>query len=190
MKRYLAQLLSDIEQAKRQPPQLYNKLKENIFEWLPREEDEQQAPKKTIEAWTGIQQYALPPVDRLQDNQLTVLLTALKELLAVYNCHFVTNNPIPESVQYRAIRRGWLQLSPMTRFHEHQFRFCNKEQHGNGCHLGDQYCQCQLISDIIFPSQCMEEDWTEADEERFWNRQDEKRKDEGEWLFDLDDDEM
>ncbi|MFK7936431.1 MAG: hypothetical protein AB8G22_23150 [Saprospiraceae bacterium] len=185
----MAQLLADIDYVREHPPQIYREAEEDIFEWLPPDEDEQQAPKKTIEEWTGIKQYALPPADRLKDRQLSVLLESLKELLAVYNCHFVLLVEVPERIQYQALRRGWFQISPMTRFHEHHFSFCNKEENETGCHLGNEYCHCRII-DEMFPKSYTEEEWTEADEERFWNRQNDRKRDEGSWLFDLDDDEF
>lgn len=189
MKRYLAQLISDIDQARLNPPQLYKEAEIDIFEWLPPDEDEQQAPKKTIEEWTGIKQYALPPANRLKDRQLSVLLESLKELLAVYNCHFVLIITVPERLQYKALRRGWFQLSPMTRFHENHFSFCNKEKNGEGCHLGEEYCHCRIVTSM-FPSQLDDEEWTEADEERFWNNYDNHKRDRDSWLFDFDDDEF
>jgi len=187
MEKYLAQLLADIDRVRLHPPELYREAEVDIFEWLPPDEDEQQAPKKTLEEWTGIKQYALPPANRLKDRQLSVLLESLKELLVAFNCHFVLIASVPERLQYQALRRGWFQMSPMTRFHEHHFNFCNTEKNGEGCHLGE-HCQCRAVSEMI-PSQ-IEEEWTEADEERFWSDYDNRKRDRDNWLFGFDDDEF
>lgn len=167
MERYMQQLMEDIETARQNLPQLWQEAEVDICDWLSQEEDERQAPRKTVAEWTGIQQAQLPPADRLTPEQLHSLMQALSKLLDDINCSFVTLIAVPEVIQYQTLRQMWEQEHAWLRWHQNFFDFCEPGQAHGTCEMGSEYCHCKFIADMRSEFED-EEPWTEEDEERFW----------------------
>lgn len=106
MHHYLTHLLSDIASATENVswPFIRKEGGYDLGDWIPDEEEERMAPGRELDAWTGIRQEQLPPVDMLSDEQVHTLLVALKKLLDAYNCSFVLQTEVPERIQYMTIR--------------------------------------------------------------------------------------
>lgn len=176
MQKYLNQLLGDVHLATENPPQAYLVDAYGLQDWMPAHEEEEQAQKKSLEEWTDIIQDAIPPDHLLTDEQVEVLLDAFKKLLRAYNCHFIMLVVgVPERVQYRALRNGWKQVSPLMRWHEYFFNFCNDEKPTQGCLLGEEYCHCRVVNERI-SDRDKEEEWSEEEEAAFWREYERNKK--------------
>ncbi|MEM9888615.1 MAG: hypothetical protein AAF849_22150 [Bacteroidota bacterium] len=175
MQKYVHYLLTDIRAATDDLPVPWiEKETYEIADWLPREEDEKQAPKRTIEEWTGIRQEALPPDDRLTEEQIAVLMEALKALLNELNAYFcMTFINVPLRLQYRAMRMQWQQEHVWLQWHDGFFKLCEEDQAHGTCGLGWDHCQCRHFAELS--KDWDDSPWTEADEER-WQREMEERE--------------
>ena len=151
MRRYMEQLLDDIRAAAAAPPTPW-------FDSQADEEDEMGetngldrallAPWRSIEDWTGISKVALPPADRLTEQQQHDLLEALKDLLGALRCHVVFQQTnVPLALQYSAVREGFDQQIPLAHAKDHFFAFCQPGQDPDHCLLG-QYCECRFLDPL------------------------------------------
>lgn len=148
MERYCRQLLSDIRQAKANVPQpwwLFTNWEDTILPWT---EDVKNAPRKSLEEWTGLKKEALPPADLLTDTQMRSLLQELKDMLGEYNCHVVFQISVPERTQYEVIRQRYDQHSPLLYANMHFFEFCDPGEKRGNCLLGD-YCHCRFFDNLL-----------------------------------------
>lgn len=176
MQKYIDQLIRDIHLAKDdlRVPWIEKKEGYEIDEWLSGEEDEQQAPVRTIEDWSSIKQEQLPPAERLTDKQTEALFEALKILLAGFNCNFVVHFETPIRIQYEVMRSMWQQEHGWMSWHPNFFDVCEDEQPFGTCAFGDEYCQCKKLAN--YTKNWDETVWTDEDDERFWDEMDERRQ--------------
>ncbi len=175
MQKYLTQLIADIQVAKEDmlPPWI-PKASYELDEWLPTDEDEQQAPKRSVEDWTGIKQEMLPPPEHLTEEQAATLLKVLEELLSEINCHWVTQIKVPVYLQYATIRRRWQQEHAWLMWHENFFDYCEEGQIHGSCGFGMEYCHCRFFAEMS--KDWDKTPWTEEDETRLLEELEERRQ--------------
>lgn len=150
LQRYINQLLEDIQEATQNVPEPYHLLEEELddeFGMLPWMEDPKKSPTKSLEEWTNLKKEQFPPESKLTDEQVSVLLTAIKGLLETYNCSAVFQIEVPERIQYRVIRARFQQEVPMLKANYFFFEFCDKKDNKDRseCILGEKYCHCAFF---------------------------------------------
>lgn len=148
MQNYLLQLLTDIQHASENISSPYADTANGICDWITDEEEEQTAPVRNLQDWTGIHAEMLPPESMLNDEQVNALLNALNKLLSEYNWHFVLQTTVPERIQYETIRRNFDQDAKIKRWHMVFFRLCKPGTEHKSCALGE-YCQCLFYKDLF-----------------------------------------
>jgi hypothetical protein len=141
---YLKQLLSDIEYSTRNANfNLSEKSYHQEF-WI-QEGDE---ISLSLCACTGIQKEMLPPAHMLDEPELSILLQALKRMLAAYNCHFVLQMEVPEEFQYETIRQHLDQKIKRSKSRIGFFERCTPGTRYEKCTLGD-YCHCAFFEKFV-----------------------------------------
>ena len=164
LQRYIDQLLTDIEVATNNVPASYHTWEEQAdeeFGLLPWMEDADNAPKKSLEEWSGLKKEQFPPESRLTDAQISVLLEAIKKMLDAYNCSAVFQISVPERIQYRVIRARFNQKVPMLKANYFFFEFCDKKDGDadrSQCLLGE-YCHCAFFEEFFERFEEEEEDF-------------------------------
>jgi hypothetical protein len=147
MQRYLEQLFDDIAIAiahvKDAPAKKYD-----LYDWVSEEKEEQTAPIRNLQEWTGIYQEMLPPEEMLNNEQVHLLLNALNQLLNTYNCCFVLQIEVPERIQYTTIRDNFNQDVKVKTWHMGFFNLCKPNTEYGTCTLG-KYCQCAFYADLF-----------------------------------------
>lgn len=147
MKRYLHQLLSDIQAATENiVPSIETGL--SLHDWISAEAEEGNAPTRNLCDWTGITPEMLPPSAMLSEKEIQILLEALKQMLSAYNCHFVLQTEVPEILQYETIRQNINQEVKVKQWHVGFFEICKEDTSTKTCALGD-YCQCKFFEEFF-----------------------------------------
>ena len=147
MERYVEQLLADIAYATENVAWPYWEREVDIHDWVCDEEEEQTAPRRPLEKWTGIRKVELPPGERLADDQLHRLLEALKAMLDAHNWMFVLQTHVPERIQYAAIRDHFDQEALVKRWHMGFFELCRSGTPHGTCALRE-HCQCRFYAKL------------------------------------------
>jgi hypothetical protein len=162
MKQYVEQLIQDIHSATKNLAWPYVKQTEvGLQDWKSREEEMVVAPMRNLQKWTGISGDMLPPVEMLNDEQVSIILKALKELLATCNCHVVFQTEVPERFQYEAIRQNMNQNVRVLEWNDGFFEFCKPGMIAKTCALGE-YCQCAFYEELF--SEMIDEELTPEEE--------------------------
>lgn len=147
MERYVEQLLEDITFTAENVDLPYCENRGDIRAWVSDEEEECTAPRRPLEEWTGIRKAALPPVERLNDDQVHSLLEALKRMLDAYNWSFVMQIEVPERIQYTALRANFDQEAIVKQWHMGFFQICRPGGPHENCALGE-YCHCRFYQEL------------------------------------------
>jgi hypothetical protein len=146
MEKYLNQLFEDIARARKRS----RLLEKNAFftvDFSPFERSYTPEKVKTIEAWTGIRQEALPPAHILTMEQLNQLRRRLLWMLAAYSCQLeFEHTEVPEYIQYQVLRAGWKQKAPLGQAFLYHFEYCDEQSPPGKCLLGE-YCECVYWED-------------------------------------------
>lgn len=183
MERYIEQLLGDIAYATENISWPYIKKESyELQDWIPEEEEDKNAPIRNLEDWTGIRQEQLPPHEKLADEQVQRLLTALKKMLDAYNCSFVLQIEVPERIQYAAIRDNFSQQVKVKQWHMGFFEPCKPGTEHTKCALGE-YCQCAFYAELF--KDMVHEDLTPEEErarELEWEITRLKKKYDDDWM--------
>jgi hypothetical protein len=79
MQNYINHLLADIAYAAVNVSLPFINKELNLQEWITNEEEDETAPVRYLEEWTGISKEMLPPVEMLNDEQVSYTLAALKK---------------------------------------------------------------------------------------------------------------
>jgi len=161
MERYLQQLLDDIAFATENIDLPYCENRGDIWAWISDDEEDRTAPRRPLEEWTGIRKVALPPVEKLTDDQVHRLLGALKHMLDEYNWSFVMQIKVPERLQYAALRANYDQEAIVKQWHMGFFQICREGGPHANCVLG-AYCHCRLFQELF--SNFVDEDLTPEEE--------------------------
>ena len=117
MQNYIHQLLADISSATENVSWPFAEKQLEIHDWIPNDEENNTAPIRELEEWTGIKKEMLPPGEMLSDEQVNSLLASLNKMLDAYNCSFVLQTKVPERIQYAAIRDNFTQTVKVKRWH-------------------------------------------------------------------------
>lgn len=167
MEKYLAQLLDDIAHATGNVAWPYAPTSDeeglSLFDWISDEEEDKTAPRRQLEDWTGIQQSQLPPADQLTDEQVHVLLEALKKMLNEYNWYFCVIFTLPERLEYEVLRTNFSQEAIIKRHHQGFFQTCKDGTDTATCIVGDR-CHCAYFNEMR--KNWIEEDLTPEEERR------------------------
>ena len=148
MERYLEQLLTDIKDAAENVRWPYVEEEFCIHDWITDEEENNTAPIRKLEEWTGITKDQLPPPELLSDSQVSMLLSALKNMLDAYNWAFVLQNQVPDRIQYATIRDNFSQEAKVKLWNMGFFQLCNPDTEHGKCSLGE-YCQCRFYEQLF-----------------------------------------
>ena len=148
MQKYISQFLEDIDCAGKNVSVPFIKDELELHNWITDEEEDKTAPVRNLQEWTGINKDMLPPAERLNDEQVLVLLEALKKMLDTYNWCFVLQIKVPERIQYAAIRSNFNQQAIIKRWHMGFFTLCSPGTEHKKCTLGE-YCQCAFYAELF-----------------------------------------
>jgi len=148
MQNYIDQLLADIAYSTENVSLPFIDTKLHLHDWITDEEEEKTAPVRDLEEWTGICKEMLPPVEMLNDEQVSSTLAALKKMLDAYNWSFVLQIEVPECIQYATIRDNFKQQAKVKRWHMGFFELCRSGTAHKKCALGD-YCQCAFCAEFF-----------------------------------------
>lgn len=163
MEKYFNQLLEDIAYATNNISWPFAEKELQLWDWIPDEEENQTAPIRNLQEWTGIQQSMLPPETMLNDEQIHLLLQALNKMLNEYNCCFVLQTAVPERIQYSCIRENFNQDVKVKRWHMGFFETCKAGTEHGKCALGE-YCQCAFYAELF--KDMIDEELTPEEERR------------------------
>ena len=184
MEKYLKQLLSDIAYASENISWPYvRKESYDLCDWVSEEEEEQNAPIRQLEDWTGIRKEMLPPQEMLSDEQIDVLFKALNKLLDACNCMFVVQIEVPVRVQYATIRDYWEQSCKVKNQRMGFFDYCRPGTEHGKCAFGEQYCHCAFFAEMF--KDMVDEDLTPKEErarELEWEIDRLKKKYDDDWM--------
>ena len=161
MEKYIQQLLADIAFATGNVSWPYMEKELDLWDWMSPEEEEQTAPVRDLEEWTGIRKEMLPPEKLLNDEQIAQMLVALNKMLDAYNWSFVMQIKVPGRIQYETIRENFDQPAKMKRWHMGFFEVCRKGTEHYKCTLGE-YCQCGFFAEMF--KDMIDEDLTPEEE--------------------------
>jgi len=146
MEEYLNQLLADIEYATKN---VSRPVYENeLIHWIPDTTEEETAPVRNLQDYTGIRAEMLPPESMLNDEQLSLLLKVLIKMLDEYNWRFVLQIKVPERIQYNTIRDNFDQEVKVKHWHMGFFEVCRPGTKHMKCSLGE-YCHCALFAELF-----------------------------------------
>jgi len=148
MDNYIRQLLADITHATENVSWPFAEQEGlQIQDWISDEEEDQTAPVRNLEDWTGIHKDQLPPPEMLSEGQVHLMLTALKKMLEEYNWSFILQIKVPERIQYAAIRDNFNQEAKVKRWHPGFFELCREGTEHKKCALGE-YCHCAFFEEL------------------------------------------
>ena len=183
MEKYFSQLLDDIAYAAENLPWPYVKKESyELYEWLSEEEEDRIAPLRHLEEWTGMRKEQLPPAEMLNDQQVHLLLEALKKLLDECNWLFVLQVEVPERIQYETIRLNFDQQAKVKQWHMGFFDHCKPGTEHKKCALGE-YCHCAFYAELF--SDFIDEDLTPEEErarELQWEIERIQKKYDDDWM--------
>ena len=140
MKRYVEQLIEDLEYASKHPPAKPFIEPPPHIAGDPVISELALIPFKTIETWTGIKQVAFPSMMRLTDNQIKLLNVAIFKLLDSLQIELVDKpKSLPDDVLYDIVTDNWhdfVQYLPSSGF---DWELCTGDP--DTCPYGD-FCDC------------------------------------------------
>lgn len=149
VKKYLNQLISDIQTATVYGTETYANSGEEAIDLLVWEEQVETIPTQALDEWCSIKQNQLPPDTQLNEEQVSTLLGQLKLLLDAYNCPIVFQFRVPHRLQYQVIRANFNQQVPIVKVRHFTFSFCDESVCREACLLGAQYCHCLFFDDFF-----------------------------------------
>jgi len=149
VKKYLDQLIGDIQTATQCGLDTCVTLEEDEVDLLVWEEQVGKVQSQAFDEWCSIKQAQLPPDAKLDDQQVSSLVTQLKLLLNAYNCPIIFQFHVPERLQYQVIRANFDQQVPTIKVRHFTFSFCKESICREDCLLGTQYCHCLFFDDFF-----------------------------------------
>jgi hypothetical protein len=158
---YLSQLLNDITGVTQHISDAQVLTGQSITNWISGEEEEQTAPLRNLQEYTGISEEMLPPASMLAAEQIASLLEALQKMLEACNCHFVLQTDVPAHIQYETIRQNFNQEFKLKQWHMGFFQLCKPGTEHKTCAMG-KYCHCVLFEEMF--ANFVEEDLSPEEE--------------------------
>lgn len=165
MKKYIEQLLNDLEAAKKKKPAKPN-IKalypdhpaldyglDYIAEW-------EMAPQVLMAELFGIAANQFPPAEKLTGKQMVLLVDKILELWFVFNFDTIIPDGVPIEIVYSAIIKRWKE-EPVTYISEGHctLEFCYYVV--KKCPWGIDYCTCKDIEEEYknFKPTPVDKDW-------------------------------
>lgn len=99
----------------------------------------------SIGRYIGIPQSAFPPVERLDQQQLTAVLKEMKQVLQLLRLHIHFPSGLSPARQYELLIELWDQSIPLEGHKKQYLDFCSMEPHQ--CPYGTDFCYCQQTPD-------------------------------------------
>jgi hypothetical protein len=149
---YIIQLIEDLRYSAQNLPDP-NEVAEFDEESLPEElkmfadvERYLHGKAKKLAIVTGIETEKFPPVERLNDAHLSLLVNEMTRLLGAYGFYSGFPDKLPDEWKYRALRKKWdkevVYAGGDGIVH---FDFCSYEP--DNCPFPQQYCGCKDFED-------------------------------------------
>jgi hypothetical protein len=148
MEKYISQLLDDIAYATQNISTPFIETEFSLGQWVLEEEENNTAPVRNLQEWTGIKEEMLPPAKMLTKNQVHRLLVALNKMLDEYNCCFVLQTKVPDDIHYETIRMNFNQKVKVKQWHMGFFEMCRPGTEQGKCTLGKD-CQCAFYTELF-----------------------------------------
>ena len=145
MKRYIKQLIEDLEDVIRQgitrpyieiPPEM---------EDCPELAEFELAPRKPLSDWTGIEVMNFPQPDLLNNNQMKRIYRAMQKVFDEIHIKIKFPSKIPLDFKYEVYLYLWNQPFPCFSRFIFQFKICSHDP--EDCPLVG-YCKCQVPEDL------------------------------------------
>ena len=146
MQNYLTQLLEYLEEAKERKPQpRYIELPpemEALRDVIDMEMSWQEN-ERTMEAIFGVPQIYFPPVERLTDDQLKMVVDAILSLWRVFNYEADLPQNIPAKYAYTELVKCWKKGYPLLKGSNGTWHieFCNYDT--TQCPWPSKFCSCK-----------------------------------------------
>jgi hypothetical protein len=148
MKRYLEQLIEDMQIAAMQVP-----FPEELWESVTGESADEiddfsdleefiNGPVKPLSEVVGIDSFAFPPAEKLTTSQIKLLYIEMYKLLEAYN--FVADFPVglPYKLRYEILRKNWDKEVVFMSRETIDLEFC--EYNTSRCPFPPRYCDCRF----------------------------------------------
>lgn len=150
--RYIAQLVEDLRYSAENLPDP-NVVAEFDEESLPEElkmfadvERYMHGKAKKIAIVTGIETEKFPPAERLNEAQISLLVSEITRLLAAYGFYSDFPDKLPDEWKYRVLRNHWEEEVVYAGGEGVvNFEFCSYEP--DVCPFPEQYCWCKDLED-------------------------------------------
>jgi hypothetical protein len=154
MQKYVEQLLADFEASKLNLPKpldyslLYpdhpaaNSDMAYVIEW-------ENAPEQTMSELFDISWERLPPVEKLTEEQIVLLLNGMIELWETYSFlpHDAHNDDLPAHLRYKAMANYWQKATVCYSSEGVSDIFSLCEYHVETCIWGNEFCTCKDLDD-------------------------------------------
>lgn len=145
MQHYLNHLINDLREASENVPPVpkyfsdspYWKL-EYIIEW-------EQAPFEKMDELLGIEVFAFPPSDKLNNAQLTQLVEEIEKLWSAYNFYPDFPDDLPVIIKYELLISFMSKEKVQYLKQSSEFDFCEVDP--DTCVFGEDFCRCKDIED-------------------------------------------
>ena len=134
MDNYIKQLIIEFHKAReivKPPHELWNDIDmddEGEIEDLSFIEEYYYAKRYKISKITGINTEKLPPDEKLNDNQISLLTKEMIELLNHYHLYPDFPEGVPDRLKYKELRKKWDTEKPALSFGEAHIEFCEYEK--------------------------------------------------------------
>jgi hypothetical protein len=141
MQHYLAQLITDMRQAAENlPPKPYYEIPpeaegiEYVIEW-------ENATEKPMHEWIGIPKENFPPLEKLSDDELALMVNEIRNLWAAYNFHADLPENLPAKIAYKLLVDyfdkpvAWISEGTL------HIEFCDYEP--ENCPFPEEFCMCK-----------------------------------------------
>jgi hypothetical protein len=123
MKRYIEQLIEDLNEAKKRIPDEI-KFSEDYEEFEEQMLSVENSPDITMEALFGISMIQLPPADKLTEEQMQLLTEAILDTWAAFSLSADFPGDLPIKLQYELLRGQFEEKIHYMPGWTHHFNFC------------------------------------------------------------------
>lgn len=103
-------------------------------------------PEHSFADLLGIQLDALPPSERLSDQQATQLLESIENALMIHQCFLDFPNNIVDRKKYSILRSYWNEPQLICSNSVNTIDFCDYDQ--ENCVYGPEGCECKHLEGL------------------------------------------
>lgn len=137
MQNYVNQLLGDLnQQVKRSPSIAEIDSTDDLLELSKL----YSRPKYSIANLLEIEQGALPPPEKLNDQQISLLMESIENALTVHQCYLDFPKGIIDRKRYTILRSYWNEPQLICSKSVNTIDFCDYDQ--DNCVYGREGCEC------------------------------------------------